>query len=117
MWGARLLTRVAVALLTLVVLAVGATWLWFRDEAKSWAWWDPPAVVTIQGRHYDRGSNPHLSLAVAKGQGTGVWTRVASEWPMGWGIWAAKLSNFDPTVVYLCTSDAHCIDYALQGGP
>src|SRR5579872_3491078 len=46
--GLRLLARVAIALLISVVLAVGATWLWYRDEAKSWAWWDTHLRPGIQ---------------------------------------------------------------------
>ncbi len=115
--GVRMLTRVAAAVVLLAALAAGAAWLWFRYEAKSWAWWDPPAVLTIHGRHYDHGHQPPVSLTVARSSGTGVWTHVATEWPMRWSVWAAKLSGSDPTVVYLCKSKSHCIDYTLRGGP
>ena len=117
LWPVRLVARVGVGVIVLVVLAVGATWVWFRMEAKSWEWWNPPAVLTIHGRHYDRASRSPVSLTAARSRGTGTWKRISTEWPMGWGVWADELPRYDPTVVYLCTNQSHCIDYALQGGP
>lgn len=113
----RRLRRVAFGMTALPVVAFLAAWVWFRADAKSWAWWNPPAVLTIGGRHFDRDANIRVTLAEAKSQATGTWKKVQIEWPMQWPVWASEYPTVSPTVAFLCTSDSQCLPYDLQGGP
>ena len=116
MWG-RWVTRVVCGLTAFLVIVFLVAWLWFRADAKSWAWWDPPAVLSIGGRHFDRDAIKPVTLAEAKSRGTGIWKKVQIEWPMQWPIWASTYQGISPTVAFLCTSAARCLPYDLQGGP
>lgn len=116
MWARRIM-RIAGGVIVLLVVALLAAWLWFRAEAKSWAWWTPPAMLTIGGRHFDRDASNAVTLAEAKSLGAGTWRKVQIEWPMQWPVWASEYRGISPTVVYLCRSDAYCQSYDLQGGP
>ena len=110
--------RTAAKLVTMLVLAaVAVGWLAFRLDDKSWAWWQPPPVLSVSGRQYERGTTMAESLDQAKAGGTGHWVQAATEWPMQWPVWASKLSGAAPTVVFLRTGHDRFVDYGLQGGP
>jgi hypothetical protein len=74
----------------LLAVALAVMSLGFRYEHKSWLWWQPPAVLQLMGRDYQRGSLSSESLIEAEGPtvpGSGiVWRRVDQEWPMRWTI-------------------------------
>ena len=79
---ARTVIRVAVGVTALLVVAFLTAWVWFREETKSWAWWHPPAVLTIGGRHFHRDGHMSTTIAEAKSQGGGTWKKVQIEWPI-----------------------------------
>jgi hypothetical protein len=112
----RGLIRGVTAVVIMAVVGVAVAWTWFRAHDNTWAWWSVPPVLEVGGRNYaDRGQP--VTLQVAKHQGSGSWVRLQDEWPMGWPIWASRVDDHAPTVIYLCTKSESCTLYALQGGP
>jgi len=112
----RWVIRGFVVLVVVFGLAAGGAWVWYRSQAQSWAWWDPPAVLNVSGRHYDQAHLPPVTETEARrAGGAGTWTQIQTEFPMGWGVWAAVTTGLAPATVYLCSSARHCLDYRLAG--
>src|SRR6267378_3923050 len=109
-----LLAAMLVGLGLLAVLAIG--WLDFRYSYKSWAWWQPPARLTLyHGRHYWVGTPSPQSKEQAGVDSS--WYQLGHEWPMRWTIWSPSPSSADaPTVVFLRTGANTYVGYSLSGG-
>ena len=112
-----LVSGILVGLVGLVL--IGAFWVHFRATRGTWAWWRPPAVLSVYHRDYLHSRGPLESAAQAQSGGEGKLHQVAREWPMGWSIWSKPpaLPGAVPTIVYLRTGQDTYVPYALSGGP